>query len=167
MTTARWLRDLVKDEWGVGEDSTSISMPEVIEEGTEDRRSVHRRQNDVIFAMDGGLPTVDPQSLGYREEYIESTVDLEMITSESREHLLGPPDETYAGIEGEVKRILDKYRIGYPADGELPYPGYDIIRIDTFDDAIGNYGADFWAGIWTVTFITYASQIGQDAANRA
>lgn len=167
MTSARWLRNLVKDEWGIDANSTSISIPEIVEEGQKNRRSVHRKEHDVIFAMDGGLPTVDPQSIGYREEYIESTVDLEMITTESREHLLGKQNVAYDGISGEIKRILDKYRKGYPSDGDLADPGYDIIRVDTFDDAIGNYGAGFWAGIWTVTFITYANQIQQDAANRA
>lgn len=167
MTDARWTRDLIRDQWGVGENATSKSMPEVLEEGDESRRSVHRRRDDIVFATDGGLPTVDPQSIGYREEYVESTVDVEVLTSEGRRHLLGEPDDSYGGLDGEIKRIFDKYRNGYPHDGDLADPGYDIIRTETFDDAIGNYGADTWAGVWTVTYITFANQIGQDAANRA
>lgn len=167
MTTARWVRDLIRDEWGEGDSETTINQPEIVHEGDANRRSVHQRDNDIIFTTDGGLPEVRPQSVGYREEYIESTIDVDMITSSGREHLLGKPHESYTGVEGEVKRIIDKYRIGYPFDGTLEDPGYDIIRIDTFDDRIGARGAGLWAGTWTVTFITYASQIGQDASNRA
>lgn len=168
MTTAGWVQNLIDTEWGTGTNSPpSKSDVDIVQEGQVDRRSVHTGDVDAIFCKDGGRPTVEPQSLGYREEYIEVTVDVEIITSDGREKLLGPPDETYAGLEGEVKRIVDKYRIGYPGDGELADPGYDVIRIDTFDDQIGARGADLWAGTWTITFITFAAQIGQDAANRA
>lgn len=167
MTTAGWTRDLLDDQWGVGNNATSIEKPEIIQEGEADRRSVHQRQSDVIFTMDGGLPVVEPQSIGFREEYVEATIDMDIITSKGREHLLGGHAESYGGIVGEVKRILDKYRIGYPSSGNLNDPGYSIMRVDTFDNAIGQRGAGLWAGTWTVTYITYASQIGQDAANRA
>lgn len=166
MTSAGWVHDLIEDEWGTGPNEPP-EKPEVIKEGEVNRRSAHTKKNDVIFTKDGGRPTVQPQSIGYREEYVEATIDVEIITSGGREHLLGPADETYAGLEGEVRRIVEKYRIGYPHDGELVDPGYDIIRIDTFDDEIGSWGADFWAGTWTITFITYAKQIPQEPANRA
>jgi len=166
MTTARWVRDVLQDQWGSG-DNSPPSQPNITVEGDEGKRSVHHLDNDVIFTQDGGLPTVRPQSIGFREEYVEASIDVEIVTSQGRERLLGLISESYGGLSGEVKRIVDKYRIGYPSDGNQADPGYDIARIDTFDDQIGARGADMWAGTWTITFITYANQIGQDAANRA
>lgn len=186
MTTARWVRDLLQSEWD--EDNQwreeAVPQPEIIVEGDETRRSAHHRDYDVIFTKDGGLPTIDPQSIGYREEYVEATIDVEIITSDSRAKLLGQVSDTYGGLSGEVNRIIHKYRTGMESQESkqlggfrlgkrtlghpgVADPGYDVIRVDTFDDEIGARGADIWAGTWTITFITYASQIAQDAANRA
>jgi len=170
MTSARFVRDLFRDQWGTGSINSPPEQPDIVEEGEADRRSVHTGDVDVIFCKDGGRPTIEAQSIGYREQYVEVTVDAEIITSVGREHLLGPPEDTYAGLEGEVRRILEEYRIGSTRGEPLPgtsvqNPGYDIIRLDTFDDQIGAVGADLWKGTWTFTFINYAKQIGQDATS--
>jgi len=162
MTSAGFVRDLLRENWGKGSNSPP-AQPDIVQEGEADRRSVHTGDVDVIFCKDGGLPAIQAQSIGYREQYVEATVDAEIITSTGREHLLGPPDETYAGLEGEVRRILEAYRNGVPQNDTLVNPGYDVILLDTFDDQIGAVGADLWKGTWTGTFVTFAKQIGQDA----
>ena len=165
MTTAKWVRDLLQSDWGEGSNNPPAE-PNITVEGDAKERSVHQRDNDIIFVEDGGRPVVQPQSINYREERIESIIDIQIISAEGRERLLGEPDNTYGGLEGEVKRIIDKHRKGYPSDGAIRDPGYDIIQPDTFDDQIGNRGAGLWAGTWTITFITYAAQIGETAVIR-
>lgn len=168
MTTTKWYRDLLQDEWEERADASDrtyeLPQPTIVQEGQVDKRSVYSGDNDVVIIQDGDFPVVDPQSIGYREERVEVILDAEIITSKSRERLLGTQEEEYGGLAGEVKRISDKYRIGYPDEaGELESPGYDVLLFETFDQQIGDRGADLWAGTWTVRFVTFASQIGQDA----
>lgn len=168
MTTTKWYRDLLKDEWDdlaeASDRTRPVPQPTIVQEGQVKKRSVYTGDDDVIIVQDGDFPIVEPQSIGYREERVEIILDAEIVTSKSRERLLGTREETYGGLAGETKRISDKYRTGYPPNaGELTSPGYDILTFETFDQQIGDRGADLWAGTWTVRFITFASQISQDA----
>lgn len=166
MTSSGFVRDLLRDQWGETSEFDPVEQPRIVQEGTVERRSVHTKDNDVIFCQDGGLPTVQPQSIGYREQYVEVTIDAEIITAVGRDRLVGPPNETFAGLEGEVRRILEKFRKGVPSNDSsigVENPGYDIIQLNNFDDQIGEIGADLFKGTWSFTFITFAQQISQPA----
>jgi hypothetical protein len=163
MTTAKFLRNLLRDQWGQGDLYQGVEKPRIVHEGEADRRAVHTGDTDVIFCIDGGTPEFTPQSIGYREEYIAIKLDAELLTSVGRERLLGPLDETYGGLEGETRRILQKFRKGVPNSASVTNPGYDVMRVDTFNDQIGETGAGLWKGTWSVTLITYAKQIQQDS----
>lgn len=168
MTNAKWVRDLLDKKWeksypGRADD---VPKPEVIVEGDTSRRGVQYDTQDVIYTMDGGLPLIEPQSLGYNEERVEAIIDIEMMTSVDRFRLLGTTDDTYGGLSGEVKRIIDEYRLGVPDGDNIRDPGYDILVYDTFDDEIGDRPAEEWGGTWTIRFINFATSISQSPANQ-
>lgn len=168
MTDANWVRDLLDSQWQESYPTrdTDVPNPTVVVEGDESRRSVQFDTQDVIFTMDGGLPLIEPKSLGYGEERVESTIDIEMMTSVDRFRLLGDVDEDYGGLSGEVRRIIDEFRLGVPADADIRDPGYDVLVYDTFDDEIGDRPAHEWGGTWTITFINFAEPISQDPARQ-
>lgn len=135
---------------------TPVPEPNIVVEGNEDARSVSKRREDVVFVMDGGSPVVDPASVGHMHEYIETVVDIQVFTSQGEERFYGEEGEhSYEGIVGEIKRILDMHRTGFDA--------YDRMDIDTFEDQIGEYGADRWVGTWIIRLYQYASKISQEA----
>lgn len=168
MTDAKWVRDLLRAEWDESSEfcEKPTPQPDIQVEGEKDQRSVHYGDNDVAFTKDGDIPIVEPQSVGYNEQRVETVVDIELITGVDRERLTGLASENYGGMVGEVERIIDKYRLGVPSDGPVSDPGYNVIIKDTFRDEIGERGGGQWAGTWTITFITYATSIEQPAANR-
>jgi len=166
MTTANWLQDVLNAEWANPADdplSTDQPQPSTVVGGSQAprRRSV-QADEPYIFITDGGNPVIEPRSVGYREEHSETILSVDIETNEGREALVGTVTNTYGGLAGEVKRIVDKYRRGTGDNAPVPDPGYDIITFDTFENEVEQRGADRWGGVWTVRFITFASKIGQD-----
>lgn len=167
MTDAGWFDDLLAEEWGNPDDdplSTELNMPRIVTEGdNQDRRRAVQADEPYIFATDGGNPVINPRSVGYREEYVEAILSIDVETNINREHLVGTVEDDYGGLAGEIKRIADKYRNGMRGDGSdpVPDPGFDLIIFDTYEDEVGQRGADRWGGVWTLTFITFAAKIPQ------
>jgi len=166
MTTAKWLNDLIDEEWGNPDDdplSTDQAQPNVVTGGSQQpRRRAVQADEPYIFITDGGNPVIEPRSVGYREEHVETILSVDIETNNGRQALVGTVEDSYGGLAGEVKRITDKYRRGVDPSKSIPDPGYDIITFDTFENEVEQRGADRWGGVWTVRFITFASQISQD-----
>lgn len=152
------MQELLQDNWDpdaiTGRDP--VPQPNIVVEGTRGYRSVHTSSEDIIFVQDGGRPIVEAASVGHMEEHIEAVVDLQIQTSESEMRFYGDDGlDDYEGIAGETKRILDKFRIGFGS--------YDRLGCDTFEDQIGEYGADRWVGTWVTRLYKYAAPISQEA----
>lgn len=165
MTDADWFNDLLSAEWGNSDDSLSTDLPQptTATEGTKERRRRSVQADDpYIFITDGGNPIIEPRSVGYREEYVEAVLSIDVETPHSRQRLVGTADDQYDGLIGEVKRVCHKYRSGMDAGAPVVDPGFDIIRFDTYEDEIGKRGAGRWGGLWTVRFITFVQRIGQE-----
>lgn len=173
MTNAKWTLDLISAEWdssadpieGMGEIRDGIEMPELIVQGAADDkgRASQLDTRGTLFVKDGGDPIINPQSVGYREEYIESKVSIEAVSGLSRRELVGTAEMQYGGFVGEVKRIVHEYRKGVHEDAPVIDPGYDVIVFEVFSDEVMKRGAGLWTGEWTVTFIDFASKIVQEA----
>jgi len=178
MTTANWFQDLIDAEWGVnalgtedlgtkqlgGSEKLPIDAPQpntVVGGSSAERRRSVQADEPYIFITDGGNPIVEPRSVGYREEHVETILSVDIETNEDREALVGTVTDDYGGLAGEVKRICDKYRRGVDDDAPVPQASYDLIRFDTFENEVEQRGADRWGGVWTVRFVTFASSISQ------
>lgn len=154
--------ELLENEWE--EDPANVNRtkpvpkPRIVEEGTIEPRSHDYAQADIIFVRDGGFPVIEPASLGFSEEKIEVMLDIDCRTANGRQRLTGDNiDGTYEGMSGEVNRIFRKHRHGYG--------GYDLVYQETFDDQMGDYEAQVWAGVWNIKLVKFAAPIAQDSVN--
>jgi hypothetical protein len=173
MADSEWVSDVLTEEWDSSEDPLEegdqvrdpVPKPDIIAEGARGERASDVR-NDTIFVGDGGDPVVEPASVGYRDEYIESKISGEAVVTGSRREFVGTPAMTYGGVAGEMKRIFDLYRKGVPDDSPISDPGYDILKYEVFSDDTAKRGAGLWSGEWTVVFVSFASSIAQPAGRR-
>lgn len=177
MTDAGWVTTVLDESWDPSRDPVEgegvirdpVGTPNVTTEGGKGDGKARSRQldtGDAIFVKDGGDPIIDPASVGYREEYIESLVSMEVVVSGGRADLVGRVDEYYGGVVGEVKRIVDEYRKGIPASAPFGDPGYTVLTVDNYADEVAKRGAGLWTGEWTIVFIDHARGIMQPAARQ-
>ena len=132
-----------------------VPQPTIVEEGEIESRSFDYSQSDVIFVRDGGFPVVEPASVGFRDQRLESLLDIDIRTARGRKRLEGEDIRgEYEGLAGEVERIFRKFRLGYG--------GYDVIFLETYDDQIGDYGAQIYVGVWNIRLVSYAEPIDVD-----
>jgi hypothetical protein len=153
---------LIEDNWEVNpsgiDRKQDVPQPRVVEEGEISPRSHDYAQSDVIFVRDGGFPVIEPASLGFAEEKVEVMLDIDCRTANGRQRLTGDDiDGTYEGMAGEVNRIFRKHRHGYG--------GYDLVYQETFDDQMGDYEAQIWAGVYNIKLVKFAAPITQDSVN--
>ena len=151
--------ELLEENWEEDPDgldrSEPVPKPAIIEEGETSPRQWDYAQGDVIFVRDGGFPVVEPASVGFRDQRLESLLDIDIRTARGRKRLEGEDIRgEYDGLAGEVERIFRKFRLGYG--------GYDAVFLETYDDQIGDYGAQVYAGVWNVRLVSYAEPIGVD-----
>lgn len=153
------VKSLLEDEWreDVPGRDVSVPKPEIVLQAPENRRQVNLKKYDVIFVRDGGRPTVQPQSLSWREERIEETVTIDCYSRKDINRIEGHRDdddnrEKYGGLKGEVKRILDKYRKGHKE--------YDLIIPETWIDLHADEPGGIWRGQWEITMVRNAVTIG-------
>lgn len=169
MVNSDWFATLIDEEWslatnpvpGEGDIREALDAePVVQQESPRDRRANQVDTQPLVFVEDGGTPTRDAISVGYREEHIEAEMSVELIASGSKQDMVGKVDSTYGGVSGEFKRILDKHRKGLvESDVSVANPGYDLILYDRLDDDAQQRGAGIWTVEWTVRFITFAQKI--------
>lgn len=152
------IKSLLEEEWreDVPGREKSVPKPEIVLQAPDNRRQVNLKKYDVIFVTDGGRPVVEPQSLSWREERIEETITIDCYSRKDIERIEGYRDEndnkeTYGGMKGEVKRILDKYRKGYKE--------YDLIKAETWIDMHAEEVGGIWRGQWDIQMIRNAVNI--------
>lgn len=166
MTAIQAIQQLIDQNWQGEADVVDgrindVPKPYILEEKDSNTRRVNLQDGDYIFVIDGGQPTIEPKSLGWTEEKIETVVALDIYTSNGRERLLGERlndgsndgnvGEAYGGLAGEVKRILDVNRKGFQE--------WDMLMVTTFDDLQSQTGAGIWRGQWELRMIQFASNI--------
>lgn len=171
MTDAKWFKDVIDEEWdetdnplGLPQDHrTGRPAPTVLEEGNEERRALQFDTQDVIWVKDGGDVELRPASVSYRDEHVVARIHLELTTSDGRKALTGEVDRIYDGMEGEVRRIVHKYRKGMNGNSTLADPGYDLLTLNVWEDLIGESRAGLWSGQYTIEFTNFARPIHQPA----
>lgn len=164
MTAIQAVEYILKDNWedkasNVSGRENNVPKPNIIREKNTNKRHVNLRDYDVIFVKDGGRPDIIPKSLGWVEEEIRTKVTIDMYTSTGRERLFGERDrstntgESYGGLSGEVKRILDMNRGGYEE--------WDLIITRSLDDLQSETSSDIWRAEYQIELVQFANQIQQ------
>jgi len=64
-----------------------------------------------------------------------------------------PAAVNYAGLTGEVRRLLDELRFGFGP--------YDLLKVESYDDNTSAQGADVFEAIFGIKAIAFASTISQ------
>lgn len=151
------IRDTIDDRWE--EESSNVDgrrydvpKPFKIYAASPDRRKVSIKKGDAIFVYDGGEPTIEPKSMGWVEERIESKATIDLYSSVSVERIEGHRDdsgnlESYGGMKGEVKRILDQIRRGYE---EFLY-----IKPETYRYMHGDGAGGIYRGQWEIKLVQW------------
>lgn len=135
--------------------ANDVPKPEIVAEGEKDRRATNFADNDIVIVNDGGTVSYEPASIGFRDYKVTAPYDVTVRTSEGYPEFDGTPaSQSYSGLSGEVRRILDKLRLGFGP--------YDLIVLQSFDDNTSAYGADVYEAILGVDCIAYADSIGQE-----
>ena len=134
----------------------SVPEPKIVIATSEDETRVNTAVNDVIFVRDGGAQTREPRSAGYMAERVETPVAVDIRTAEGRDRFVGIRDdnneaESYGGLYGETKRILETIRKG---EAE-----YDLTVPPEWNDLSEDFGFGHWRGVWTVRLTQVASEI--------
>ena len=152
----RWIEDIGELEQFESDDRPN-NVPEPVIRLAGNEADGVRAQNyasdDVIYVSDGGDPTLDPASVGFRDVHVEQVIDVIIRTSKGPIRFFGEDEEVYGGLVGEVQRIVDSARFGIGP--------YDYVFYDTFSDETEDYGADTWHGQWPIRFIAYSDPILQ------
>jgi len=171
MSALQWMAHVLETEWVEGADGDSPGVPGrtfPVPKPTMDLRAregdIRLRNQDHINIADGGDETHEAASLGYQNETVESFVEVTIRTTHR------PPDapdvssvpyvenpgevrfegardanneaEAYGGLKGEVKRILELYRMGHRE--------FDLIVGTTWRDEAGITGKNHYRGTWLV-----------------
>lgn len=157
-------KELLDEEWiesasNVQGRRNDVPKPANILKGSpQDQRKVSLTAGDAVFVHDGGRPVVEPKSLGWVEERTESHVTIDCYSKHSIERVEGYRDdnnmsESYGGMKGEIKRIMDKIRGGIRE--------FYMVKATNWNYMHSNEPAGIYRGQWEVTFISY-SNIQQD-----
>ena len=152
------LTDTIDERWDGSASSVDgrrndIPKPVNITAGSpNDRRKVSLKQGDAIFVYDGGEPTIEPKSVGWIEERIESKATIDLYSAHSVERVEGYRNddgdlESYGGIKGEVKRILDDIRRGHEE--------FLMVIPSVYRYMHGDEPGGIYRGQWEVTLVQW------------
>lgn len=150
----------IEDRWtpkasNVNGRRNDVPKPEHITIGSpQDDRRINLKAGDAVFIYDGGQPTIEPKSVGWIEERTESHVAIDCYSAHSIERVEGYRNdsneaETYGGMKGEIKRILDVLRKGHK---EFLY-----IVPDAWNYMHENEPGGIWRGQWEITLVKYST----------
>lgn len=136
--------------------SVDVPKPNIVIATTPDETRVSAAQEDLIFVRDGGPQSVEPKSVGWTEERIETPLTVDIRTSQDRERFVGTRNanneaDRYGGLYGETKRILDTIRKG---EAE-----FDWVAPPEWNDLSEEVGFGHWRGTWTVRLTQVAETI--------
>lgn len=160
-----WVEGADGDSPGVTGRNYTVPKPQIDIE--EDTSNIRFRTTDHVNISDGGDEIYEAMDVGYEHEAVDSFVTITVRTSER------PPDapdvdrpgrirfeggrdannasESYGGLKGEIKRILELYRKG---DRE-----FDIIQATTWRDETGITSKNRFRGAWDVQLDQRARKI--------
>lgn len=149
-----FFKEYFEDNWKttIPEREVDVPKPKIISEGDKQRRASNFADQDILICSDGGTVTYEPSSVGFRDYKIESPYDFLIRTSVDYQRFDGGrADQNYAGLTGEVRRLLDTLRFGFGP--------YDIVLVDKFDDNTSDVGADVFEGVFATRVISYSNPI--------
>lgn len=168
MTAIQYVEYLLDNNWqtSVSGREKDVPKPNILRESAESLRRMNLDENDVLLLRDGGVSQYEPQSFNWQEERIVSHVTIDARTTgeagsvPGRERLWGyrgvgnlsaNEAESYGGLQGEVKRILDTVR-----DGDKEF---DLIPVSEQNDLSAEMGGQVWRGTTELSLDTRANQI--------
>lgn len=168
MTAIQYFETLLENNWtpSISGREVEVPKPKIWRESSAKQRKLNLDQHDVLILRDGGVTEISPQSFAWHEERVVSIVTVDMRTTgeagdvPGRERLWGyrgkgslaeNEAESYGGLQGEVKRIIDTVRKGEHE--------FDLIIADSQNDLSGEMGGQVWRGTTEVTLDVRASQI--------
>lgn len=158
-----YLESLLEDHWQETLPDRDYRVPKPTIDIEKDRKKIRLRNQDHVNIVDGGDVPYEAMGVGYTHESSTVTFNIEVRTT------MNPPDPPdtprpgrtrfdgtydsggYAGLFGEIKRMLDLIRKG---DG-----GYDIIQKSAWRDSSGTIGINHYFGMWIVDFDNRAAKI--------
>lgn len=168
MTAVQYAEYILDEYWepSVSGREKRVPKPEILRESPEGYRKINLDRSDALMLRDGGITTIEPQSVGWVEERKVSRVTIDVRTTgeagsvSGRERLWGhrgignlDPNEAerYGGLQGEIKRIIDKVRKG---DEE-----FDLVLVTEQNDLSGEMGGQIWRGTSELSLDTRANKI--------
>lgn len=143
------LKTLLEREWtpDIPDRDETVDEPRI--EKSKDLKRTGLEEGALIIVKDGGATNVEPSSLGWDHERVETLLTLDIRTTDENgghEQVYGVYDEdtleteNYGGLVGEVKRILDTYRRG--VGDWCTVEGYEIDDISD-EQGFGRYRVEF------------------------
>lgn len=151
-----FLADYFIDNWqeSIPKREVDVPTPTILAEGERDRRANNFARDDIVVVNDGGTVSYEPASIGYRDYQVEAPYDITIRTSQGYPRFNGTPAAVdYAGLTGEVRRLLDELRFGFGP--------YDLLKVESYDDNTSAQGADVFEAIFGIKAIAFASTISQ------
>lgn len=140
MTNRRAIKNLLDTRWtaDIPGRERSVPKPALIVSGGEKTHSLSN--SNVIYIKDGGNTDRDPNTIGWDHEVVVDRINLDIRTSDAnggREAMSGVlvdgiNSESYGGLTGEVKRIIDEVRRGVGP--------WDTLNLTPFDDISDDQG---------------------------
>lgn len=147
MTAIQYVEYILSHNWEEDVDGRVHPVPEPRIKLEKDDPKDRLRTHDVLRIQDGGVETRTPRGVGYNEEDATSLVTVILKTTESRERLEGHRDsnndaESYGGLKGEVKRILELNR-KHPKE-------FSLVEGFEWKDQLSLVGKGLYRGSWEV-----------------
>lgn len=152
------IRNTIDDNWVEEADEVEgrrnkVPKPqEIVATSPPNQRRVNLKRGDAVFVYDGGEPTIEPKSVGWIEERIESKATIDLYSAHSVQRVEGYRNdqdelESYGGMKGEVRRILDGIRRGHK---EFLY-----IKPETYRYMHGEGAGGIFRGQWEIKLVQW------------
>lgn len=153
-----YLQTVLIDSWQTDVSGRSETVPEpFIRLASETQTSrIDQFEGDIVIISSGGARSHTPKSAGWDHEGVESPLTIDCRTRNGRGRLEGVRDannerESYGGLKGELKRILETIRKG---DKE-----FDLIEAYEWRDLSEEVGFHYHRGAWEVRLTEVANEL--------
>jgi len=165
MTAVQAIEALLDTNWteSITNRSTDVPKPAFDIQQSNLKRSLRTR--DSCYVKDGGDTDIDPAGIGWMNENTTSRVSVDLRTADrtidgvqvdGRDRLLGSrsgiaSSDRYAGLTGEVKRIIDTHRKGFAE--------FDLVVLTPFRDISDQTGQNHYRAVADITMYQFADGI--------
>lgn len=175
MTAVTWAHDLLGREWSASRPGRMVDIPPGSDvrfiKGASEKKS-DGRTRDFIYVKDGGSQDVTPNGIGWNRERRVTRLSIEANTMDrriggeevdGRERIFGYRNETdstdsyglapgegesYGGLVGEMRYILDSARKGQHE--------WDYIMTDEVNDLVSTVGKNYYRASVEVRLVEMA-----------